>query len=602
MALPNFPDSPTIGQEITVGAATYQCVALTPKPQWRLVNQADKGLRSELGNYFRTFDTVADMKNAVSSLWVGRRVQWLGYYAASDGGSGWGIVKTGAHTNDGGKIISVSPSVYVEQELGSSPSVLKFGAIRGTTRTPSIASTNKTAFQNAHLASKSVKIVSGEYWFGTYQFTDTIINLTTCGEGIDIKTVGAVELVCETTGEGAEPHFYRLSEGNSKFRCGHIRFRDLGYNPMVTRQGAVGFFLINTPTGNWGDIYIKSIYAKNLVCPIFIVDPIPNNTNRIRGITIGQIFSDDCYYGFNSQNQGDGVRIGKLIAFRNWRPYFVFGVDDHEVSIYNRQNRNTTGAVNICRQVGGGNTRGIKVSYVARDQDQTITHVLINHIDLLGGEISNVDLNIDIKSSVPYFPLRFVNYSASGGSETTAASTNVIRDIDISGSCDENAAPISVVGSYPAKGFVRLLQGRGLTTDPTLLDKFSLSFQRRNDSVVWGAASVAPSLGNGNLFRTVDVAEGICHCTFTLDIGSTTTTGTGSWTFSLPYQAKTSAVGSAWLLDAGTAHYVGVTKIQPGAFSCEVFTNGAVAPIQSNIPFTWVAGDKLLASISYPIS
>lgn len=50
MALPNFPDSPTIGQEITVGAATYQCVALTPKPQWRLVNQADKGLRLELAN------------------------------------------------------------------------------------------------------------------------------------------------------------------------------------------------------------------------------------------------------------------------------------------------------------------------------------------------------------------------------------------------------------------------------------------------------------------------------------------------------------------------------------------------------------------------
>lgn len=50
MALPNFPDSPVIGQEITVGAATYQCVALTPKPQWRLANQADKGLRPDLAD------------------------------------------------------------------------------------------------------------------------------------------------------------------------------------------------------------------------------------------------------------------------------------------------------------------------------------------------------------------------------------------------------------------------------------------------------------------------------------------------------------------------------------------------------------------------
>lgn len=145
MALPNFPDSPTIGQEITVGAATYQCVALTPKPQWRLVNQADKGLRLELANvnsstpiagvqakkFFATFDTVAEMQASVSTNWVGRRVQWLGYYSASDGGSGWGIVKSGVHTNDSGRTITIGPSLYVEQNLkGFSLNVKKYG-VRG---------------------------------------------------------------------------------------------------------------------------------------------------------------------------------------------------------------------------------------------------------------------------------------------------------------------------------------------------------------------------------------------------------------------------------------------------------------------------------------
>lgn len=79
--------------------------------------------------FFATFDTVAEMVATVASGWVGRRVQWLGYYAASDGGSGWGIVKSGSYTPDGGSIIAVGPSLYIEQNLrGGKISVRKFGA------------------------------------------------------------------------------------------------------------------------------------------------------------------------------------------------------------------------------------------------------------------------------------------------------------------------------------------------------------------------------------------------------------------------------------------------------------------------------------------
>jgi hypothetical protein len=49
MALPNFPNSPVIGQEYTVGDTTYLCEAIAPSARWRIVNQADKGLRAELG-------------------------------------------------------------------------------------------------------------------------------------------------------------------------------------------------------------------------------------------------------------------------------------------------------------------------------------------------------------------------------------------------------------------------------------------------------------------------------------------------------------------------------------------------------------------------
>jgi hypothetical protein len=78
-----------------------------------------------------TFQTVAAMIGGINSAFVGRKVNWLGYYAVSDGGSGWGIVKSGAHTHDGGKIISVNPTLYIEQNIkGFNLSVKKYG-VRG---------------------------------------------------------------------------------------------------------------------------------------------------------------------------------------------------------------------------------------------------------------------------------------------------------------------------------------------------------------------------------------------------------------------------------------------------------------------------------------
>lgn len=52
MTLPNFPNTPTLGQTWSVGNATYECTAVatgTTKAQWRIISQADKGLRADLG-------------------------------------------------------------------------------------------------------------------------------------------------------------------------------------------------------------------------------------------------------------------------------------------------------------------------------------------------------------------------------------------------------------------------------------------------------------------------------------------------------------------------------------------------------------------------
>ena len=42
MALPDFPNNPSLGDTKQIGDAVYECVALSPDPQWRLLSREDK--------------------------------------------------------------------------------------------------------------------------------------------------------------------------------------------------------------------------------------------------------------------------------------------------------------------------------------------------------------------------------------------------------------------------------------------------------------------------------------------------------------------------------------------------------------------------------
>lgn len=75
MTLPNFPNSPTLNQEFSVGNTTYKCTAVAAglvKAQWQIVNQADKGLRAELGAVDSTVPfagtTAAEVTKTISTV------------------------------------------------------------------------------------------------------------------------------------------------------------------------------------------------------------------------------------------------------------------------------------------------------------------------------------------------------------------------------------------------------------------------------------------------------------------------------------------------------------------------------------------------------
>ena len=75
----------------------------------------------------RTFANVAAML-AFNGFQESQQVECQGYYAPNDGGGTTGIVKVGAHVEDGGSIFSIDANTYVEANLkGETVNGLKFG-------------------------------------------------------------------------------------------------------------------------------------------------------------------------------------------------------------------------------------------------------------------------------------------------------------------------------------------------------------------------------------------------------------------------------------------------------------------------------------------
>lgn len=113
-------------------------------------------------------------------------------------------------------------------------------------------------------------------------------------------------------------------------------------------------------------------------------------------------------------------------------------------------------------------------------------------------------------------------------------------------------------------------------------------------TVTWSASGVAPAIGNGTLtgfyyLRGRQVSIGIY-----LSPGSTTTFGTGTYSFSLPLTALTSGsiaqAISGRILDTGTAHFV-ATGIIATSTTVQVVTSGGL--VGQTIPMTWAIGDVL---------
>lgn len=131
----------------------------------------------------------------------------------------------------------------------------------------------------------------------------------------------------------------------------------------------------------------------------------------------------------------------------------------------------------------------------------------------------------------------------------------------------------------------------------------SVYTQGRNFTPVWTAATTNPSLGDGVLRGFYTRSGNIVHLSINLTIGSTTTLGTGTWRFSLPFVAKTlnSTVerGIAVLIDTGTTTLLGAVRVLNNATFLEIQIPGGLSLVNGAAPFAWANGDQIQLTIDY---
>lgn len=124
----------------------------------------------------------------------------------------------------------------------------------------------------------------------------------------------------------------------------------------------------------------------------------------------------------------------------------------------------------------------------------------------------------------------------------------------------------------------------------------------------WAASGTSVSLGNGTISgRWVQVGS-LVHFMMKLAPGSSTTYGTGTYTFGLPVAAKTTFVGcpigNAFANDTSAGNFAQSLPILAGSTTFNIqhpatWPTGVQVVYAQTAPWTWASGDSIFVSGVY---
>ena len=123
----------------------------------------------------------------------------------------------------------------------------------------------------------------------------------------------------------------------------------------------------------------------------------------------------------------------------------------------------------------------------------------------------------------------------------------------------------------------------------------------------WASTGTQPNINNGTLSGQYTEIGKTVHASAQLIAGSTTTYGTGTYTFTLPTAAKSTPstarkAGTAYLRDSSAAangHFQGVAVIDPALSTSTFYVVHEPNVMGPTVPFTWANTDHLTVEITY---
>ena len=122
----------------------------------------------------------------------------------------------------------------------------------------------------------------------------------------------------------------------------------------------------------------------------------------------------------------------------------------------------------------------------------------------------------------------------------------------------------------------------------------------------WTADGGSPAIGNGTLVGYWQRYGNLCHVKFYLQIGSTTTKGTGGWYFSLPFGSgvtfTTGCSGAYYAEDFAVTGYRGLFYLLSDATKFGLLNGAANSALGATSPFTFGTSDYISGEFIYEVA
>jgi hypothetical protein len=124
----------------------------------------------------------------------------------------------------------------------------------------------------------------------------------------------------------------------------------------------------------------------------------------------------------------------------------------------------------------------------------------------------------------------------------------------------------------------------------------------------WTSSGTAPVIGNGSMVGYYNKVGRLVTAKIAMEGGTTTTFGTGTYSFSLPVTAAVTGIAAAnfahtgtWVMnDSGVSYYVvGAIIIQSAPTVVQGVVNGTANFLGATAPATWTASSSFACTITY---